>query len=66
MTQTREDRIFRHYTKLRRGRPHRHMRWPEEWRGVSLEIWLPLARTWRMPIREVKAIVAEEKERRRS
>lgn len=59
--QTRENRIFRHYKSLAKSNccaDHPiHM---------ATKVWMILARRWKMPIREVKRIVAEEKERRRN
>lgn len=51
MSQTREDRIFRHYKSLRRIRTNQDF-------GTR---WLTLANRWRMPVRAIKDIVETKK-----
>ena len=30
---------------------------PKEWHSMNEHVWMPLARTWQMPIAEIKKIV---------
>lgn len=53
MSQTREDRIWRHYKSLRRTSAEQGF--DPNWK------WLQLARTWQMPVRAVKDIIAARK-----
>lgn len=55
MSQTRENRMLRHYRALKKSTDYR--------RESVGSVWMQLARTWRMPIREVKDIIRDEKEK---
>jgi hypothetical protein len=55
---TKEDRIFAHYKSLKNNRDVRRY-------GVSI-MWMTLARKWQMPIREIKALIADMKETKRA
>jgi hypothetical protein len=65
---TKEDRIFAHYKKLRRDPAicGRHFTCEKHWPGVSEGIWMPLARTWKMSIKDLKALIADMKETNRA
>lgn len=54
--QTREDRIYAHYRSLK-GK----VCCPKHWYGMSYHVWMPLARAWKMPIREIKEVIAAKK-----
>lgn len=53
MSQTREDRMWRHYKSLRKTAAQQGF--DPNWK------WLQLARTWQMPVRQVKDIIAARK-----
>ena len=49
MPQSREERIRLHYRSLKK-----HTDWRRESMGT---VWMTLARTWKMPIRELKELL---------
>lgn len=63
MSQTREDRMLRHYRSLMRvpsSNGDSETRTKEEVaKDINDRVWLVMARTWRMPVRQVKDLIRE-------
>ena len=63
MPQTREDRMFKHYQSLMKTYGHSDYAdgaYPEERaKRINDNVWLFMARRWKMPVRQVKDIIQE-------
>ena len=63
MSQTREERILKHYRSLMRvpaSNGDSETRTEEEVaKDINDRVWLPMARTWKMPVRSIKNLVRE-------
>lgn len=53
MPQTKEDRMWRHFKRLQKTAAQQKL--DSNWK------WLTMAKVWRMPVREVKAIIRARK-----